>query len=115
MPDRSDLPRIQALYSENADITQALAAFDAGGRIINMTVARLDDAAPWPAEEGGEIGVEQAGAVTVDTSTWTYPPEMVEAIKRNLTARQETIKQELINFGIGGIQLGTEPAAAKKG
>jgi hypothetical protein len=112
MVERADLSRISTLYSEHSDVTLALANFDAGGRIITMTVGGAVVQAI--SEPEGEVGEAlDLTDVTIDTSSWFYPEMMIEAIKQNLRTRQGEIVQALISLGVTGIDLpGGEPAAA---
>jgi len=93
--DRGNLGQVNALYGENAVISQALASLNSGeGKITSMT-----------------IGPDNP--VDIDTTTWTYPPQMVDQIRTNLQARQAQITQELTQLGLTGVGAPTAaPQAA---
>jgi hypothetical protein len=90
MVDLSDVARMNRLMSELEQIGQAIALFNLGARIMNITVGRVMDVVP--------------PSVTVDTSYIQYPPQMIDAIKAAFTARENEIRAELTKYGVTGVR-----------
>ena len=85
MVDRTQLDQVNELYGEQATITRALSVFDAGGRIVELTVATPAD------------------SVMVSSEYMSYPGPMIASIRQQLEQRQVVIRQELTNLGITGM------------
>ncbi|PWT92089.1 MAG: hypothetical protein C5B54_04140 [Acidobacteria bacterium] len=81
------------LSSERRQIVEALAIFDAGGHITNLTVARETDPPPGTG----------AFSIMISTVYMDYPQMMVEAIKNFLHQRRDQIAQELTDLGVTNI------------
>jgi len=80
MPDLSAISQINGLLGEVRSLTEALEAFERGESIRSMMIA----------------------SVSIDTTGWTYPPQMTEAIKAALTARREVVYSDLRELGFTG-------------
>lgn len=87
-----NLDRIRRLYGERTSIIAALAVFDAGGRILGMTVG---PPAGEPDSEHPELS-----PVQLRTGWATYPAPMIDAIKSQLTQRLQAVNQELTEMGV---------------
>lgn len=99
MVDRSDLPKINALYGERNNLQQTLKLVDEGARIIAVTWGKQSESAPhfWQF------------TATTNTEYMDYPPQMVEAYKAFLHQRLTQITAELAQLGVTGLE--PEPAA----
>lgn len=93
MVSRDDLTKINALNGEKDQINRALDSL----------------AKPEAHIDALQIGPD---AIEISTVDWTYPPQMVDAIKANLTARQSAIEQELTGLGVTLAQPETQAAPA---
>lgn len=82
-----DQPQIQALYAEQALISQALAILEDGGTVSRYTVA------PAP---------PQPGEMSVIITTVDPGQNLIAGIHSNLVQRYNTINQELRNLGVTG-------------
>ena len=81
----NDMRQITELYQEFRTIDQAIGNLDTGGRIIQMSIS------------SGPLGRMPVSVSTMDIE---YPPQMVEAIKTVLRARQSAIRDELATLGV---------------
>lgn len=94
--DAGDISTANDLLSEKRSIEQAMDVLNNGGRIVSMTVMVVGTSSnPLP-----PVGAPM-GAI-VPTSHISYPPQMVDAIKSALTARETAIDDELSKLGITG-------------
>ena len=85
--DSSELGQINNLLGEYQNAFRALEALDANARIDSMML----------------------GGVSVRTTGWGYPPQMVESIKGLLRARMETIGNDLNALGFTGDREPSRP------
>lgn len=100
-----DVQRVNQLVNEKQAIQRAIANFDAGGRIVSMSIAQP--------QNGGAFPVPLAAAATVTTNYIEYPPQMVTAIKAALDGRVKAIEAELNQLGITGIPAFDRPPAMR--
>lgn len=92
--DFTDIQTVNELAREDEAITRAIDVLDHGGRIVSMTVST---------EPGAAVasGTPMVGAI-IPTTHISYPPQMVDAIKSALTARQHEISDEMTKMGVTG-------------
>ena len=109
MVDFAHLSDATALMNEITNIGTALDNFDAGGRIIAMTIS------------GPQTGdtPNPTTSIAIPTAFIDYPPQMVDAIRAALDARRDEITQQLSDLGVTnvdpGLRAAPAPAKAKKG
>lgn len=101
MVSKADIDTANQLIREHRHLGLALGYFDDGGRIVGMTVA-------GPAQRFGRGNL--APTIAISTYDIDYPPQMVEAIKTALQARQGAIIDELSALGVTGIEAETHKA-----
>lgn len=94
MVDRASLSKVNDLYHEYGQITQAIHNFDNGGHIVSVVVG--GPAGEMPAELPAEY--------------MAYPPQMVAAIKTALEDRRRTITTELSGLGLRGLETASQSA-----
>jgi hypothetical protein len=117
MADPVDLSLLTTLYTERTSIEAALDNFDAGGTITSMVVGGPPmPPPPTPPEPGTppippEMPVLRT-PVMVSTINMTYPQQMVDAVKGQLTARRDAINADIQTVLSGGTPHGTPTAAA---
>jgi hypothetical protein len=96
MVDRTNLERISNLYAELRTIDAALENFGNGGFIMNMTISGGPPGSPTPG-----FGPPRM-PVTVSTASMQTPPQMLDSIKAQYSARVAAIGQELSELGVTG-------------
>lgn len=98
MVDNINIPQVNQLYEQQRVITQAINAFDEGGRILNMIVGT-----PIINEETEEHQGWISGSL-IDVSTMEYPSQMKDAIIHFLENRLMEINNELMTLGVTGVE-----------
>jgi hypothetical protein len=118
-----DLSILTVLYQERTQIEAAIENFDAGGTIASMTVtggAPPPPPEPPPPPQEGEPPAPPPPpmpmpmmrmAVTVSTLNMTYPQQMIDAVKGQLTARRDKLNADIQTVLAGGSLDGTHAAA----
>jgi len=97
MVDQTQLVNAAALNQEYINIAQGMYALDHGAKIEAMLIGRptsADTERPPP-----DLTRPLTGTM-VRTETIMYPPQMLEGIKQQLTARQNAIREELRKIGV---------------
>lgn len=79
------MPELVDLLRDYEEVTRVITAFDAGGRIVAMSVA---------SEHNPALGG------TVSTRDMFYPQSMLDTVKTNLTTRRRTLAGELAKLGV---------------
>lgn len=105
MVDRSDLPKINALYAQRRQIERVLQLFDEGGVIISLTVGKQSE---------GEPKFWQFTA-QANTERMNYPQIMIDNIKQYLLQESDQINSELEGMGLTGVEALPRQAANTKG
>jgi hypothetical protein len=90
------------------EVTRTLQAFEAGGRIVSMSVSTPPpippDTPPDPGLPPGPPWVPPPVIFAViDTTDIVYPVGMVDAIKEALTKRRHMLVDELGRLGVSGL------------
>lgn len=102
MVDRGNLQQVTELYGEMNSLNEAITRLDGGGRIAMMMIAAPED-------------TEASGIFTpVSTRQMTYPPQMIDGIKQQLTQRLHAIEDELANLGLTGVEPAPRAAAGRR-
>lgn len=95
--DVKDIAKVNALSGEKRAIQVALETFDAGGRIVAISVGH----APVEGELPRPTALIMGGAVP--TMYIDYPPQMVDSIKMSFRTRLSAITDELEELGVTGV------------
>lgn len=90
--DVNDISTANDLTREKQSIEDAMEVLNAGGRIVSMTVMVVPT---------GEHPAPPMGTI-VPTSHIMYPPQMIDAIKSALMARETAIDSQLSQLGVTG-------------
>jgi hypothetical protein len=97
MVDQTQLVAAAALNQEYINIAQAMYSLDHGARIDAMIVGRP----PTPDVEHPPPDLTRPLSGTlVHTEMIMYPPQMLDGIKQQLSARQNAIREELRKMGV---------------
>jgi len=101
MVDIADIGRISGLINERQQINNALAAFDAGARIVQFGLL-------GPNTEPPNM------LFLVQSQYMIYPAQMLDAIKSMLTTRRNAIDDELESLGVTGVEQPPSPSATRR-